>query len=321
MQTPKKILVCPLNWGLGHATRCVPLIREQLKAGNEVVIVADGYPLKFLRQEFPDLRFIDYSSYPIHYSKKKTQVFILIKFIPKLLWFIRREHLWLQKLIQNEHFDTVISDNRFGMWNKAIHSIYITHQVMIKMPKGLKLLEAVGYWLHKKIIHKYDECWIPDYEANGGLSGDLSHKYALPRNARFVGILSRFSGIKNVHPDNTYENVVILSGVEPQRTLFEQKMIARFRHIKEKTLMIVGKPSEKFLSENIGQITLMTHLEDEKLASCLKGCNKIVSRSGYSTVMDLEALQCLKKAEFHPTPGQTEQEYLADYLLQEGYIH
>lgn len=319
MQTPEKILVCPLNWGLGHATRCVPLIREQIDAGNEVVIVADGYPLKFLREEFPQLRTIEYPSYPVHYSKTNTQVFALMKFLPKMFRKIHQEHLWLKKLLQAEHFDAVISDNRFGLWNKTVRSVYITHQVMIKMPKGLKILEPVTYFLHKKIIEKYDECWIPDYETDGGLSGDLSHKYPLPKNAHFVGVLSRFSVLKDTEPDASYDNVIVLSGVEPQRTMFEQEMIKKYRDRNEKTIIITGKPSEKVQTEKVGHVTLLPHLPSEKLVALFKGCRKIISRSGYTTVMDLEVIHCLNKAEIFPTPGQTEQEYLVEYLRIKGY--
>ena len=183
----KKVLVCPLNWGLGHATRCVPIIREQLAAGNEVVICADGYPLEFLRQEFPALRTIELPSYPIRYSKRKSQVMAMLRFLPILLKGIYVENKWLKKLLRQEHFDVIISDNRFGLWNRDIHSIYITHQVMIKMPKGLKWLEPIGYAMHRQIINKFNECWIPDFAENGGLSGDLSHKYELPANAKFIG--------------------------------------------------------------------------------------------------------------------------------------
>lgn len=310
----KKILVCPLNWGLGHATRDVPIINDLLNQGHEVVLVGDGFPLKFLQKEFPKLRTIEYASYPVQYSKKNTQVFAFMQFIPEMLNHIQKEHKWLDKLLKKEHFDMVISDNRFGLWNKNIESIYITHQVMIKMPKALKVMEPVIYQLHKEIIEKYDECWIPDDEENGGLSGDLSHKYPLPENAKFVGILSRFSELKDVPPNTEFDNVIILSGVEPQRSIFEKKMLKKYQDLNEKTLMIIGKPSKKQHTEKIGKVKIVSHLDTKELAAVFKGCKKIISRSGYTTVMDLEALNCLHKAELYPTPGQTEQVYLAEYL-------
>ena len=317
----KKVLVCPLNWGLGHATRCVPIIREQLAAGKEVVIGADGFPLEFLRQEFPALRILELPSYPIRYSKGKSQVFAMLCFLPVLLKGICRENYWLKKLLEKEHFDVVISDNRFGLWNRDIHSIYITHQLMIKMPKGLKWLEPIGYILHKQIINKYDECWIPDFAEDGGLSGDLSHKYALPANAKFIGTLSRFNDYKLAAADAGFQVVAVLSGVEPQRTLFEKELIAACKNSDKKTLIVQGKPgSEPFRKEITGNLTVVPYMSTSELAAVLMGCEEIISRSGYTTIMDLNALNCLNKARLIPTPGQTEQEYLAGYLHSKGYV-
>ena len=317
----KKVLVCPLNWGLGHATRCVPIIREQLAAGNEVVICVDSYPLEFLRQEFPALRTIELPSYPIRYSKGKSQVFAMLRFLPTLLKGIYRENRWLNNLLKKEHFDVIISDNRFGLWNRDIHSIYITHQVMIKMPKGLKWLEPIGYILHKYIINKYNECWIPDYGEDSGLSGDLSHKYALPANAKFIGTLSRFNDCKLPAPDASYQVVAVLSGVEPQRTLFENELIAAYKNSDKKTLIVQGKPgSEPFRKEITGNLTVVPYMNTSELAAVLMSCEEIISRSGYTTIMDLNALNCLNKARLIPTPGQTEQEYLADYLYSKGLV-
>lgn len=307
-----KILVCPLNWGLGHATRCVPIIRELIAQGHEVVLVADGYPLRFLQGEFPTLRTIKLPSYPVRYSPGKSQIVAMMCTIPGIIIAIVREHFWLKDLLKNEHFDRVISDNRFGMWNKNVHSVYITHQLLVKMPRSLRFLEAFVHFLHLKIISNYNECWIPDNEQNG-LSGDLSHKYPLPQNTRFIGILSRFKGMENAKPNPAYEVVAIVSGVEPQRTIFENELVAKYRGKTEKALIIRGQPhnGSKETAENI---TLLPHLHDYELASYLLGAKKIVSRSGYSTIMDLETLDCLHKAELIPTPGQTEQEYL-------GLIH
>jgi hypothetical protein len=305
-----KILICPLNWGLGHATRCVPVIRQLLKENYEPVIVSDGYPLAFLRLEFPTLRFIEYPSYSIYYAAGKSQVGVMIYNFPTILKGIIDEHLWLKRLLQTEHFDQIISDNRFGMWNNKVHSIYITHQLMVKMPTYLKFLEPFVHLIHKGFINRYSECRIPDTKENGGLSGDLAHKYPLPGNATFIGTLSRFRGMENILPNTSYDIVAIISGVEPQRTIFEESLMYRFRNSTQKTLIVAGQPGSKKAETHIGNITIVSHLKDDELASFLLGSKKIISRSGYSTIMDLDALNCLDKAEFIPTPGQTEQEYL-----------
>lgn len=314
MKNRKKILVCLLNWGLGHATRCVPIIRKLVDEGHEVVLAADGFPLNFLQQEFPQLRTIQSHSYPIKYSKGNSLVWVMLPFIPKFFNGIAKEHRWLKNLLKNEHFDQVISDNRFGLWNKNTHTTYITHQVMIKMPRNLKWFEPITYKIHRQFIDRFDECWIPDYEVGGGLSGDLSHKYPVPPNAKFIGMLSRFDNFTDIAADKSYDTMVILSGVEPQRSIFEKKMIEKYKNSAEKTIIVQGKPAQEVQIEKIGQVDLISHMNDEQFAAILKGCRTIVCRAGYSTVMDLETLQVLKKAQFYPTPGQTEQEYLAVYL-------
>jgi len=214
--------------------------------------------------------------------------------------------------LKAEHFDMIISDNRFGLWNKNVHSVYITHQLMIKMPQGLKFLEPIVWRFHRFFILKYDECWIPDYEGEKNLSGDLAHKYPLPKNAKFIGSLSRFSLLKNIVPKNEYQTVAVLSGVEPQRSIFEKELIKRLENCAEKTLIVQGKPQKEKQIQTIQNLTIVSHLETSELASVLLGAKQIISRSGYSTIMDLDALNCLHKAELIPTPGQTEQEYLAE---------
>jgi hypothetical protein len=309
-----KILICPLNWGLGHATRCVPVIRQLLKENYKPVIVSDGFPLAFLKLEFPSLRFIEYPSYSIYYAAGKSQVGAMIFNLPSILVGIIQEHFWLKKLVQSEHFDQVISDNRFGMWNKKVHCIYITHQVMVKMPSYLKFLEPLVHQIHLGIINRYNECRIPDWKEKGGLSGDLSHKYPLPGNAIFIGPLSRFQGPENIQPNTEFDAVAVISGIEPQRSLFEMSLVKRFENTNQKILIVAGQPGYKRAETSIGNITIVSHLQDNELASFLLGTRKIIARSGYSTIMDLAALNCLHKAELIPTPGQTEQEYLASIL-------
>jgi len=307
-----RILICPLNWGLGHAARCIPIIRHLIDKGNEVVIVADGFPLELLQLEFPKLSFVEYPSYPIFYSKSKSQIGAMIRCAPGVFGRIITEHRWLKKWMKTEHFDVVISDNRFGLWNKSVKSIYITHQLMVKMPKGLKCMESVIWRFHRIFISKYDVCWIPDYAEEKNLSGNLSHKYPLPKNAQFIGSLSRFSLLKNIVPNNEYNTIAVLSGLEPHRRFFEKALIERFENADEKTLIVQGKPQSETQIRQVNNLTVVSHLESDQLASLLLGAEQIICRSGYSTIMDLDALNCLHKAEFIPIPGQTEQEYLAE---------
>ena len=305
-----KILIAPLNWGLGHATRCVPIIRKLIIEGHEPVVVADGFPLAFLQQEFPTLRFIEFPSYSVYYAAGKSQVGAMLFNLPNIITGIIREHFWLRDLLRNENFNQVISDNRFGMWNRRVHSVYITHQLMVKMPATLIFLEPLVHRIHKVFIRRYDECWIPDRAENGSLSGNLAHKYPLPHNAKFIGTLSRFQGMEKTVPNANFEVVAVVSGVEPQRTIFEDSLILRYKNRPEKVLIVRGLPQVQQIEKQLANIKLVSHLPDAELVSVLLGAKKIICRSGYSSIMDFDALNCMNKAELVPTPGQTEQEYL-----------
>jgi hypothetical protein len=234
--------------------------------------------------------------------------------LPAILSGIIREHLWLKRLLKEEHFDRVVSDNRFGLWNRRVESVYITHQLRVKMPRNFGWLEPVNVLLHRVFINRYSQCWIPDYEGAENLSGDLSHSIKLASNCRYIGPLSRFQDLqKSEATFEMYDWVIIISGPEPQRTLFEAAMTAEAIRSGEKTLLVRGLPGSKDADRQYHNIYITNHLADDAFASVLIHSKKIFCRSGYSTLMDLDALDCLHKAVFIPTPGQTEQEYLAGY--------
>lgn len=308
--TGKKVLISPLNWGLGHATRCIPLIEALHKAKNEVTIAADGDPLDLLKDRFPYLKTVETSSYRVIYSEGNSQIGIMLLQLPLILQSIWNDNRWLHRLLKTEQFDIVISDNRFGLWNRHVHSIYMTHQIMIKMPRRLKWAEPLAYLIHRLFIGKYDECWIPDQEENG-LSGDLSHRYPLPPHARYIGPLSRFEG-KEWKPDSLYDVIALISGPQPHRRMFEEAVTEKYRTRNERILILRAEPQSRVVYPITDHVHSVGHLPDDELAPYLLGCKHIICRSGYSSLMDLSALNCLHKAELSPTPGQTEQEYLAE---------
>lgn len=305
-----RVLIAPLNWGLGHATRCVPVIRNYLAQGDEVILAADGGPMVLLKSLFPELHCIELPSYAFKYNRGKSQVTAMMCSIPGIIRGIIAEHRWLHQVSKNEHFDLVISDNRFGLWNRKLRTVYITHQLMIKMPSGLKWLEPVAWLIHRFIILRYDECWIPDFEHQPSLSGDLSHRYPLPRNARFTGPLSRFSGLSS--QEQPIGTLLLVSGPEPQRQLFEDYLLVNLSSFKKPVVLVRGLPNTGQLPGR-KDLSIFNHLPDKELAALITGAEIIICRSGYSTIMDLAALGCLHKAQWIPTPGQTEQEYLAGY--------
>ncbi len=331
----QRILVAPLNWGLGHASRCVPLVRRELAAGHRVTLAGDGASLTLLRKHFPTLPVIHLPHLDIRYSKGKSQVMAMLFALPRLVWWTMCDHWTLRRILSYQHFDKIISDNRFGLYSslrtpKPMQSrtrhIYVTHQLMVKMPNGLQWAEKMVHWLHGRIIGKYDECWIPDYAGADNLSGDLSHKYPQPRHARFIGPLSRFekdSADSVVDVALRRKIVAVLSGVEPQRTMLEQELLAKYKD--DDLLLVRGKMNESFCTLQRGKVTIVPYLPDTELAKALVGAEKIIARSGYSTIMDFDALDVLDKTEWIPTPGQTEQMYLSRWLKfnknSDGFAH
>ena len=307
MKTKKRILVAPLNWGIGHATRCIPLINALISHNYEVVIAADGRPLHLLITEFPDLEIVRFSGYNIKYSKYVPMSVSMLLQLPKLLWNIKKEHETLNQIIDDYKIDGVISDNRFGLFTSKVPSIFITHQLQIQSPYFSDEIRKFNY----KYINKFDVCWIMDGEKEN-LAGSLSKPKLLPNNSLYIGAQSRF---EKREEEKEYDFLAIVSGPEPQRTILEKGLIKALKDREEKSIIVLGKP-ELNTSEQLGNLTIKSHLNAKDLNTAILQSDLIICRPGYSTIMDLAKLG--KKAIFIPTPGQTEQEYLVENFMQKG---
>lgn len=317
MNGSKNILVCPLDWGLGHATRCIPIIRILLNRGCNVIIGADGKPLRLLQQEFPELKYIRFRGYEIDYPENGSMLLKIIVQLPRLLDRIFKEHFILMNQISEYNIHGVISDNRIGLWSRRIPSVYMTHQVRIMVPRSAAMLGSILHWLHRQLIRRYTFCWIPDYEAEPNLAGDLSHTSNLPCNCRYIGPLSRFNRLKNT--PTKYELLALLSGPEPQRTILENKIQQQVKALDLKTLIVRGIPAKSLEKSTDGDTESVNHLPADELNHAIAASRIIVARAGYSTIMDLVRLG--RKAILIPTPGQTEQEYLARELKRRGMFY
>lgn len=319
-----RILVCPLDWGIGHATRCVPIIRQLLYENHEVIIAADGRALDFLKSYFPELKFVRFPGFRVTYPSGSNMVLKMALQSPAILSNIFREHRRLKKIIRDYGIDVVISDNRFGLWSKKAYSVYMTHQLMIKAPVKINRTEPILYRIHRWIIKQYDECWVPDLPGEKNLSGDLGHKQPLPINGFYIGILSRFSedgGRLNPPVTSSAPDLlVLLSGPEPQRTMLEKLILKQLEDFRDLDVVILqGLPGKPEMRSPLPRVTVINHLEDEKFSELVMNAGVIICRPGYSTIMDLVVLG--RSAILVPTPGQTEQEYLACYLSSNGTFH
>lgn len=317
ISTRKKILVVPLDWGLGHATRDIPLIREILNAGCEVVIAAEGKHAALLHQEFPELTMLNLPGYRIQYAQKGWFFgFKIIQQIPKILNAIKYEQKWLQQVVAEHHIDAVISDNRFGLYHSSIPTVIISHQLLIKTPFGgipEKLLQNINY----RYIRKYSACWIPDYAGTNNLSGILAHPKVLPPNTTYLGCLSRFVNRPNV--PKQYDLLVLISGPEPQRSNLEKMVLDQVKSLPISALIVSGKPGTPEKQQITPQIQQVNHLNANELNEAMLASDMVLSRSGYTTLMDLVKLN--KKAILIPTPGQSEQVYLGKFLMEKGFFY
>ncbi|MCH7785691.1 MAG: glycosyltransferase [Bacteroidetes bacterium] len=300
------ILVAALHWGLGHATRCIPIIRELLKCNYNVIIASDGAALLLLQKEFPKLNSIELPSYnityPLHGKNFKWKLFSKIPNIKKV---IASEKRIIDKLVSEEKIQGLISDNRFGVRNNKVPSVYLTHQLNV-------LTGSTTFFSSKKhqsIIRKFDECWVPDLKGPLNFSGKLGHLKHSELNIKYIGPLSR---MKKINLTIKYDVFILLSGPEPQRSLFENILINSLRGEKLSVILVQGLVETEQKKHQIDNLTIYNYMESEEIEKTINTSEIVISRSGYTTIMDLAALE--KKVFFIPTPGQYEQEYLAKRL-------
>jgi hypothetical protein len=370
-----KVLVAPLDWGLGHATRCIPIIKELLNQKCQVIVAAEGAQKALLHEEFPFLTFVELPGYRVQYGKNRALTFLrLIASIPKILIHIKRENGWLRRFADHERPDLVLSDNRYGLYLPGTVTIFITHQLSIRTPFGKvadRLLQRINY----SAIGRFSVCWVPDTAGADGLAGELSHPKRMPPiPTRYIGWLSRmqspFEGTGDIRSGSSvrglasdvpaqstkdFDVLVLLSGPEPQRTILEKMILAQAADCNCKMVLVRGLPGKRtregaadipegyerggpwrsrpneVLSDSVvvgvdrnsgrslaapRRVVVYDHLVAGELERLMLRSDVVLSRPGYSTVMDLRRVG--KKAIFVPTPGQTEQEYLGGYLAAKG---
>jgi uncharacterized protein (TIGR00661 family) len=318
---PLRILVSPLDWGLGHASRCIPVIRQLLEAGHNITLAGSGRSLMLLQKEFPELESVILQGFSPIFKQSGGMAFQLFGMLPTFIKMIVKENRELKRLVKLYNLDLVISDNRYGLRNKNIKSIIITHQVMVKAPLWLRIAEYPLYLVSKFLISRFDECWIPDYKSSPGLSGELSHKYPIPANALFIGPLSRFSDseLSKGQENSEVKITAIISGTEPQRSNFEELVNMQLAELDIKATIISGKPESHAKAASQHNLTVLAHASVEEMRRLISDSTLIICRPGYSSIMDLEAMRA--KAIFVPTPGQTEQQCLAILHQKLGNAH
>jgi predicted glycosyltransferase len=308
----KKVLFAVLNWGLGHATRSIPVIQSLLANKVQVVIAGDGDSFALLKDTFPNLKSYELPALEVNYSNKIPLAIAMLSFIPKFLKNIDDDTLAINTIIQKENPNAIISDHRYGARSTSIPSILIAHQLRIQVPSYLKFLEEILWKKHLKYLKKFDEIWIPDVEGENNLAGDLAHHPCIKSNlnVHFIGSLSRLMPTNQNSTHKKYDLICLLSGPEPQRSILENKFIEQAKNLPLKSLLIQGKPQSQSVN-TIHSIDVKAYANQDELSALMMEDSIFVTRSGYSTLMDLAKFA--KKAIVVPTPGQTEQLYLGKY--------
>ena len=307
----RRILISPLNWGLGHAGRMIPLAIELKKRGNEIIFGTDKSLIHVLEKDLHGITIIQIPGIRMRYSGVFPQYLCIFLQVPLLIISAFREHSALKRIVRELKPDIIISDNRFGFFHKDVYSVFVTHQLRIAFPRFLRFLEPVAAWLNRQIIARYDLCLVPDYPGKVNLSGGLSHEATLPENVFYMGPLSRFSvtdkSETNMNlPPHYY--CLILSGPEPQRSLLLEKVSSALHGIQ--LVVLSGTPLTGDLKDRHDR-TVIANPDTATMRYVIRGSAMVISRSGYTSIMELVSLG--KGAVLIPTPGQPEQEYLGQY--------
>lgn len=308
----KRILVAPLDWGLGHATRCVPIVRALLARGANVVLASNGGAFDLLHREFPDLSIERLPAYSIRYRRENMFWNMGVQ-LPHILRTVWREHAALQRLIEQHQIDAVISDSRFGCFSSKVPCVFLTHQLNIHVPNFI--LKKLVDWVNYQIINRFTVCWIPDVEGEQNLAGKLASSKAKIQT-RHIGVLSR---MRKLDVPQRFDAIVVLSGPEPQRTYLEQKILVQAKKLTQRFLLVQGKTDRREELQLFENVKVVSFLTSEQLNEAIAESGCVICRSGYSSVMDLAVLG--KQAVLIPTPGQTEQEYLAERFFKQGIFY
>ncbi len=317
-QGKPRVLVAPLDWGLGHATRCIPIVRELLRQDAEVILAGEGAQESLLRTEFPELQFVQLQGYRIRYGRSGPGLLRNILYqTPKILATIKKENAWLEEMVKKYLLDGVISDNRYGLHHPDIPCVFMTHQLLIKTPWGKftdQLLQKRNY----SYIEKFNACWVPDAPVESNLAGELSHPFRKPfLPVIYTGVLSRFHYSASQYQQGHI--LILISGPEPQRTIFENMLIDQLSVSALKATVVRGLPGNSKHIPSGDQVIFYNHLPASQLAAEIQKAEFVIARSGYSSIMDLARMK--KKTILVPTPGQTEQEWLAKYLSGKKMAH
>ncbi len=294
----KRILISPLNWGMGHVARCIPLVQTFLDNGNTVFAAVSEEQGAILRAYFPSIELVNHEGYPFVFHGKGNFSLDLARQFKQLNKRLLDEQEQTELLVNELAIDVVISDHRYGFRSKNVPSILLTHQLNLPV----RWYEGWVQKMHDKFLRCFDEIWIPD-TIDSSLAGNLSQN-TKGFNCAYIGALSRFQ--LNAIPEmKTIDSVIIASGPAVYAEQFIREQLKKL--LDPENTVIIAAPDVLL---NMGELPVSTQSSADWKTSdtSILHAKKVISRCGYSTLMDLSVLKV--PFSLTPTPGQREQEYL-----------
>jgi len=302
MNRQKNVLIGILNWGLGHASRMMPVIEQYENNGWNVTVVSEGSALKFIRQELPHLESIDTQLPELTYHSSGLLWAHLFKLGPQLIYSISHDKRWVKQYIQTHSVDLILSDNRYGFRHPSVRCELYTHQIQLPYPKMYRWFAPITQWLLMWHLNRFKSIQIID-DSFHSIAGHMSHPKGLKVDFSYTGILSRFKPQEIT--EIVYDICLIPTGLEPQRSEFLHQVLNYYSKQNRK-VFVIGEFKEHQPDHNV---TYLGALSSKKMQEVIVKSRLVISRSGYSTIMDLLVLNV--PAILIPTPGQPEQAYLA----------
>ncbi|MFO7769437.1 MAG: glycosyltransferase [bacterium] len=318
-----RVFYAVLDMGLGHATRSLPVIRALEEEGCRVTVGSAGSALSLLRRECPDRESVGLPPYALRYGRRGAGLPGLILQAPRMLRTIQQEHETLLRLVEELGAERVVSDHRYGCWHPGVPSYFLTHQLRFIAPGTLRPFEVVGGLFNARYHRRFERVLVPDLpdEEGGLLSGRLTrgHRGADRSRHVFTGPLSRLVPGEGGEEGGPLDLFVSISGPEPQRTILEHLVMQQIRSLPGRREVALGLPGGTGREEPEEGLVVHEYLDADAMLSRMRRARMVVCRSGYSTLMELAALG--GKALLVPTPGQTEQLYLARRAARRGWVH
>lgn len=313
------VLFSPLNWGLGHASRDIPIIRELLARGHDVTVASSGNALELLRKEFPECRFIVFEDYPVPYSSTRFFLPKFTAYLPIMMKALAEERRNLARILSRDRYDLIISDNRMGVYSKDIPSFFITHQLRFSVPFFLWPVELATLYVNGYFHKKFTGVIVPDNPPGpNAISGKLSRS-----SFRVTNVRTFYSGIlcstKKMDVREDLDFLVIISGPEPQRTKLEEIMLSRITELPGEKVVLLGSPRKNSFRQLDESTRVYSYVPTDVKVELMNRAKFVISRSGYTTMMEIAELG-KRRGLFIPTPGQTEQEYLSRFYRKMGWF-